>query len=289
MTTAFPEFSAELRGHSAAGYHLVHDRYSEQALTDWVQQNSLNVSEEYLRFLAEIGCGRFFAGSFTLFCLGESDGRDVLAMTARLSPAMQPRLLCVGYDGTTSGCYCIDKVSGDDAVWWYSWEDDSATPVSDDFARWVESLPGMLFSKKIFAGYKPVRDLTAIREVIRKRAAFRLTLLEADRELVCPPDRPNDFLPRYNRLRLEVVKQRDSSLTHYTFKVLRTGSKVGAANVEYATADVTCCVVGEAKTIDVFVFDPFNQQFISIVPDFAAEIDLGTPQRVKYREIVDFL
>ncbi len=106
-----------------------------------------------------------------------------------------------------------------------------------------------------------------------------------DKQLQRPPDKPNDMLPRYNRLMLEVIKMRPVTIPVLTVVVARLGSTLGAANVEYVTFHVHDIPVNVPTIRECYVFDPFNAPFTDIEVKFNPVIDLGSKMRVRFKEL----
>jgi hypothetical protein len=159
----------------------------------------------------------------------------------------------------------------------------------ESFHDWIESRPVALFDAATYAAYRQVRYPEKVSSVITRRGAFKISLQSYDKSLCKPAGRGQDLLPRYNRLVLRVLKQDDVDLDGFTITATRVGSQVGKDNVEYVTVDVRGAPVGLSVQREVFLFDPFNVPFESIAIDSSPYIDLASPMRVKYREILEFL
>ena len=284
----FPEFSRELREHSASGFHDLFGQVPPSEAVDWFSARGICAPEQYLDFLAEIGPGSFFAGSLVLFEVGSSNG-PIDAATKKLPAADRFNLFAIGYDGTTEGCYCLSRSGEDDRVYWHNWATQETTEHHPGFTQWIDQCPVQLFSAKVYAGYKKIKDIAAVREVIRERKSFDVSLVDYDKRLVRPPGRDKDFLPRYNRLALVVRKYREAHLKQLTLRVRRSGSSVGKDNVEYVTIDLPDFPAGEEVRLEVFVFDPFNLPFHDISVEYSPEIELSSPMRVRFAEIKEYL
>ena len=289
---AFEKFRKEISLHSAKGYHKAYGRIDRSQITTHFAVHHWSPPKEYADFLATIGPGRYFAGALVFFPLdrGTENVHSVLEVTNQLEDVGSKTSLGIGYDGTTEGCYCVSKRNqGDKAVYWYSWNDGVTTTVNESFVRFVESAPTELYSEKIYAGFRTPGDTKKIREVIAQRQAFEVRVVSFDMQLTCKPDKPDAFLPRYNRVVLSVTKEAPSNLAKLTIKVLRRGSKIGTDNVEYVTIDVSRLPVGVATAVEAYVFDPFNLPFDKIESAYDPEIDLSDPRRVRFKEIEDYL
>ena len=120
-------------------------------------------------------------------------------------------------------------------------------------------------------------------------APVRVRLVSFSRQLQRPPDKPNDLLPRYNKVVLEITKTRPVRISVLTVMVARLGSEYGAANVEYATNQVHDIPVNTAVIRECYVFDPINLPFKDLVLKFNPVIDLGSRRRVKFKELSGLL
>ncbi len=284
----FPRFSSELRQHAVAGYHSVSGPIDRAFAIDWFAKRAILCPKPFLEFLAFFGTGRFFGGALVILPLVDGDS-TIERATARLPDAVRAKFFAIGYDGTTEGCYCLDRSGDQCTVFWHSFEAGQTAVLHPDFAKWIEECPAQLFSEQLYAGYGNVRDDVGIREIIRERAAFKVSMLSAEMTKVRPPGHEKDFLPRYHRLVLGIRKLRDSQLRKLTVSIIRTGSSIGSQNIEYATIALPDFPVGTEITQDVYVFDPFNLPFKRIEVIHVPEIDLSSRMRVKFEEIKSFL
>ena len=284
----FSKFSEELKKHSAAGYHLVTNRYEVDAAREWFAERGITASEEYLDFLQTFGAGRYFGGSLVIFPLDHDDRLSVASETGRLIEQKCGSHFSFGYNGTTEGCYCLSR-SGAPEVSFFTWGARTLQTSDQSFESWVETQPNEWFKEETYKGYKPVKDLAAIQRIEEQRRAFRIRLLKFGKELVRPPGKEKDFLPRYNRVLLGVLKTREVPLQNLTVTIQRIGTGVGKDNRQSLTIAVGETKVGAENRIEGFVFDPFNLPFESIEVEFSPEIDLGTPMRTRFVEIRDFL
>lgn len=283
---SFPNFSRELALHPG-GYHHGYGRVDRSLGAKWFLQRSVHCVASYLDFLSEIGPGRFFSGGLTLFSV-EPQG-DLDQWTGRLPNEIRASLFAIGYDGTTEGCYCLKSSGADDAVYWHNWETGDAQPYAPTFFNWIERSPSELFSRSVYSGYKKIKNIEKVRETIEQRKAFDVRLSSFEKKLVRPPGKEKDFLPRYNRVTCKIRKCSESALEQLTFEIRRTGSSVGADNVQHLTIPLPDFAVGQEVTVDAFAFDPFNVPFKTIVVDYTPEIDLGSPRRSHYAELKQYL
>jgi hypothetical protein len=256
---------------------------------DWFHGHSLRAPSAYVDFLCQIGSGVFFGGGLTIYPLSSPNSKSVESELLRLRTATKDVLIPFGYDGTTELCYCFDGQSGSDSVSWFSWEEKVVRSLSPSFAIWVESRPAELFAECIYAGYRRVHDIDGLYGVMEDRSAFRVRLLEFERELQRPPDRPEDRLRRYNRLVLEVTKTRNVQIPVLTVQVARVGSQLGSDNVEYATFRVDDLPINAPTLRECYVFDPFNVPFTDIEVNFTPVIDVTSPMRVRFKELSKIL
>ncbi len=284
----FPKFSSELREHAAPGYHVVSGSINIAVATDWFAKQAIRCPESFLEFLAAIGAGCFFGGGLIIFPLGQDEG-TIKQATAQLPEADRDKYFAIGYDGTTEGCYCLDRSGEKASVFWHNFEAGETVILQPDFVEWIEECPGQLFNEQVYAGYRKVRDMAGVRQVIRERAAFEVRMLSADPTKIRPPGHEKDLLPRYHHLVLGIRKLQESRLPKLTVSVARTGSSIGSDNITYLTIDLHDFPVGTEITRDVFVFDPFNLPFQRIEVIHVPEIDLSTPMRVRFEEIKDLL
>jgi hypothetical protein len=146
-----------------------------------------------------------------------------------------------------------------------------------------------LFREQIYAGYKKLTNVDALISLMDERAAFTVRLVSFDKQLQKSPDKPNDMLPRYNKVKLEVVKTHPVTIPVLTVIAEGLGSKLGAANVEYVTFPVSDIPVDMPTIRECYVFDPFNVPFTSTKVKFNPVIDLGSKMRVRFKEIADLL
>jgi hypothetical protein len=190
-----------------------------------------------------------------------------------------------GYDGTTESCFCLESTSGKNEVYWFSWEEKIKRSFSTHLPDWIEAKPSELFEEKVYAAYKKLTNVDELVAVMDERAAFTVRLVGFDKQLQIPPDKPNDMLPRYNKLVLEVTKGRPVTIPVLTVVVERLGSQIGAANVEYVTFPVHDVPVNMPTIRECYVFDPFNVPFTDIKVKFNPVIDLGSKMRVRFKEL----
>lgn len=285
----FDAFKKELSAHSSGGYHRVAGKLDRDAVVDWFHRRGLKPPANYTRFLCEIGAGSFFGGALTIYPLTSPQTRSVESELDRLREATGEDVFPIGYDETTESCYCFESQSGNEAVYWFSWQEKVKRLVAPSFSDWIEATPGELFREQVYAGYKQLTKVDELVAVMDERSAFRVRLVSYENQLRKPPDKPNDLLPRYNKVTLEVTKTKPVKIPVLTVMVARVGSKYGAANVEYATFPVQGIPVNVPTICDCFVFDPFNVPFTEITVIFNPVIDLGSKMRVKFKELSGLL
>lgn len=285
----FNAFQKELGAHGDGGYHRPAGTLERDTVIEWFGRQGLQAPPSYAQFLCEVGPGSFFGGGLTIYPLTDPQGRSVESELARLREATSEGVFPFGYDGTTESCYCFEAHSGSDAVYWFSWEEKVRRLLAPQFGEWIEARPAELFKDQIYAGYKKLTNVDELVAVMEERAAFRVRLASFDRQLQRPPDKPNDLLPRYNKVVLEITKTRPVSIPVLTVMVARLGSKYGAANVEYATIPVHDMPVNTPVIRECYVFDPFNVPFKDIEVKFNPVIDLGSKMRVKFKELSGLL
>jgi hypothetical protein len=286
MGVSFPKFSRELAIHQG-GYHRPYGPIDRALALEFFSQRSLVCPDSYLDFVCEIGPGRFFAGSLTLFPIQAQGELD--RWTEQLRVEANADFFAIGYDGTTDGCYCLRSLGGDEALYWHGWEAGETALYDSSFANWIEQTPSQLFSEKSYAAYRPIANPEKVQEVIEQRKAFDVSLVNYDKKLVRPPGKEKAFLPRYNRITCAVRKRQESALKQLTFVVRRTGSSVGADNRQHVTITLPEFEVGQQATVEAFVFDPFNVRFEDIVVEYTADIDLASPTRSQYAELKPYL
>jgi hypothetical protein len=285
----FASFARELNIHRDGGYHRLGGLLQRGDVDAWFRERALRPPAAFLDFLCTVGPGSFFGGSLTIYPLSNDRSRSVESELARLRTVSTEPIFPFGYGGTTESCYCLEATSGRDEVYWFSWEERVKHSFSAGFQEWIEAKPKELFREQIYAGYKKLTNVDALVALMDERAAFNVRLLSFDKQLQRPPDKPNDMLPRYNKLKLEVVKTRPVTIPVLTIIVARPGSKLGAANVEYVTFPVRDIPVNAPTIRECYVFDPFNVPFTSIKVEFNPVIDLGSKMRVRFKELSDLL
>ncbi len=286
---SYNAFQAELREHSATGYHWNRITHNLESIARTAEDREWQVPDSYVEFLGTIGAGVYFGGNLVIYPFGAGDAPTVLSETQKIRALRINDKFVFGYDGTTSGCFCLPMSKIDDRVFWLEWVDGRTSLEAESFFEWIESRPSELFIPKVYAGYKQIKDMDAIAGVTNKRRAFEIELQVYDKYLARPPDKPNDLLPRYNRLTLRIIKTSNVDLDCFTIKCKRTGSPVGNDNVEYVTIDVKGIPAGAAVTREAYLFDPFNLPFESIEIEAGPYIDLSSKMRAKYGEIQSYL
>jgi len=285
----FDAFKKELAAHTDGGYHHLLGVLERGDVAAWFREHSLTPPAAYLDFLCQIGPGSFFARSLTIYPLTSQHGRSVESELYSLRQATVEPIFPFGYNGTTESCYCFEAMSGEDTVHWFSWEEEVNRSLYAKFPAWIDSKPAELFKEQIYAGYKKLTNVAGLVALMEERAAFKVRLVNFDKQLQRPPDKPNDMFPRYNRLVLEVVKMRSTTIPVLTVIIERLDSRLGKVNVEYATIPVADMLVGIPTIRECYVFDPFNLPFREIAVNFDPVIDLGSPMRAKFKEISSLL
>jgi hypothetical protein len=280
---------ADLEFHHAPGYHVWHGGITEGAIVAWFSAEGWRPPQSYIRFLSEVGWGSFFGGSLILFPPEDPGGNSVRGWSNEIAKACDEKYVAIGYDGTTSGCFCVSGNGDDSRVYWYEWAEEAARIENEDFFSWIESLPSELFVEGSYRGFKEVRDPQGVQRIIEWRRCFSIRISKVENEKVRPPGHEDDLLPRYHKVIVEVTKLRDVGLQVLTIPFLREGSKIGKSNVAYATINVSHLPVGEAVKTDVFLFDPFNIPFDCIQSLFRPEIDLNSRMKAKFVELQPFL
>jgi hypothetical protein len=287
-STSFPRFLRELEDHQGHGYHTIYGQTDPLTAARWFEQRLVNCPPSYLTFLREVGAGSFFAGRLVVFAAVDSNSR-VDIVTGRLPVETRSKFFAIGYDGTTEGCYCLNRMGGDETVYWHNFAIGSTEAYRSNFAQWIEDCPRELFDKALYAGYKKIRDIAGIQRVIRERENFEVRLLDYDKQLVRPPGKEKDLLPRYNRIVCGIRKLGNSWLKQLTLTVRRRGSTVGADNVEYVGLQVPDFAAGVEVKVEAYVFDPFNVPFSELAVEYIPEIDLKSPMRVRFAELKEYL
>lgn len=283
----FTAFKRELIIHRDGGYHRLGGALRHCDVDAWFRERALKPPATFVDFLCKVGPGIFFGGALTVYPLSSDRWRSVESELARLGKVSTEAIFPFGYNGTTESCYCFEATSGKDEVYWFSWEEKVKRSLSAGFRAWIEAKPKELFKEQIYAGYKKLTNLDALLSVMDERAAFTVRLVSFDKQLQRPPGKPDDMLPRYNKLKFEVTKTRGVTIQVLTVIVARLDSKLGAANVEYVTFPVHDIPVSVPTIRECYVFDPFNVPFTSIEVKFNPVIDLGSNMRVRFKELSD--
>lgn len=246
----------------------------------------LKLSKSYTDFIYLVGWGRFFGGALVLFKPIDSDN-GFHKLQYKPKEDIVNKYTIIGYDGTTSGFYCL-RNDQSDCVYWYDSETEEIMLISNHFFTWINEQFNKLYDEKIFAGYKKIKNIDSILKIINEREKVEIRLLEFENELVRPPGKENDFLPRYNKIKIKIFLKEKISINYYTLIIFRTGSKIGADNKVYHTVEVP--VIDNAWiTLDCYVFDAFNLPFNSITLISAPEINLNSSVRARYKEIMEYL
>ena len=287
----FDAFKRELKAHPDPRYHRLEGTLKRSEVTAWFKQHSITPPKAYLNFLCQVGPGCFFAGGLTVYPLAAEDSKSVESELANLRAAMAEAepVFSFGYGGTTDFCYCLDAHSGADTVYQFWWEDGLKESLETGFEAWMEAQPAQYDEQKYNAAYAQPASGDALAAVMEERAAFHVRLVSFDKELRRPPDKPNDFLPRYHKLVLEITKTRPVKIPVLTVVIARLGSMYGAANVWHETLPVAELPVNIPTILEWFAFDPYNRPFEEIAVQFDPVIVLGSPSRTAFRELEGLL
>jgi hypothetical protein len=290
----FETFKRELLTHDGPGYHKRFRLLERAEVEAWFRERNLNPSPSYIDFLAQIGPGEYFGGDLQIHPLIAEQGSprsletelEALKEVAELTERSLP-FLPFGYDGTTEGSYCLEANSKNDSVYWQFWHDGHSRVLAPTFYDWLEAQPRKLFRKRSYAAYKKLTNIPELEAVMRERAAFSVRLLRYDPRL--QKQEPSNFLARYHKITLEVIKTRPVSIDQLTFIVRRQGSKSGSTNVEYVSVPVGDLAVGVPTIVECLVFDPFNLPFENLEIQFDPIINLSSRMRTRFKEIVKLL
>jgi len=285
----FAVFKNELLEHPDGGYHHCDGPRDRKEVNAWFQERHLAPPQTYVDFLCEVGPGSYFGGALVIYPLSHKRLRSVESELTRIRKDTDKAIFPFGYNGTTELCYCFQAEAVNDVVYWFSWEEKTTRLLSNSFEAWLDEQPTKLFKHQIYAGYKRLRNVNELVEVMEERSFFKVRLVDFDIHLQRPPDKPNDMLRRYNRVVLEVTKTRPAKISVLTVIIARLGSPLGDRNVEYATFPVNDIPVGVPTKRECYVFDPYNVPFTDVALRFNPVIDLGSKMRVKFKEISDLL
>jgi hypothetical protein len=102
-------------------------------------------------------------------------------------------------------------------------------------------------------------------------------LIGFDRELVRLY--PSDFLPRYNRITIELQNRTKASIVKLFLTVHRDGSEIGEKNFYTVPLHVPELVARATLRYEFLSFDSFNKSFKTI------RINLTTPQEYEERRL----
>ncbi len=267
----------EIKKHNAPGYHVVLGHFNQ----DDFYRLDFPISEDYKKFVCEIGYGDFFGAQLRLFGPKDKimkDGPFVRTVTDELAE----RLLVIGNNGTTEGDFCLTERGN--LVWLFS-HDLLVRAEGNSFASWVEKVFKDTFNSKAYSFYTSIKDQGGVYSVISERKKFFVKLFAYDKKLVKEPGNEKAVLPRYNKLTFLIERKEESCLNFYTVKCKRIGSIYGDSNVEYVSIPLDINI----QLYEVYLFDPFNVEFQDIQVDCTPDIDLSSKMRVKYKELSDFL
>lgn len=273
----FQEFKKELIEHNASGFHLV--------FPSMINSDNIETNKEYLSFLKTIGKGSFFAGALQIFDLNDDDSKRIVM---ELDGAFGERYLVIGYDGTTEGCFVLNRNTKDLGVYYLNRKQpEDITKIADSFKVWIEGTPVEYFDAKLYKAFGNIKDIIGVNAVINERRAISVELKYYDKELVAHPNAEKKYLKRYNKLVLSLNVARKVSIKEVTIKMARLGSAVGEDNIEYVTVQIEGVVGNVLK--EIYLFDPFNLPFEKIVCLYQPEVNLNSKMRVKYKELQEYL
>ena len=295
--TSFPKFMAELKKHSAKGYHSCEGPVDREVFKTWCEAHAVRPPEAYADFMTTIGPGVFFSGYLTIYALSSASDRSVESelneiQTLRNDGIMSSTtklVLPIGYDGSTVLSWCVSVEPDDSRVFWLSWEEAKVRVQSKDFIKWIESQPKKLFSEQSYAGYREIRDPAGVQRVIEDRSAISVELIDVNMKLERQPEKPDAFLPRYNRLTLRVTKHRPVSLHELTIPAMRVGSQYGERNVNHFVIPIGDIPVGQPAEVIAYVFDSYAIPFEDIEINYSPFIDTSSPRRTAYKELDQYL
>jgi hypothetical protein len=273
----FQEFRKELAEHNGSGFHLV--------FPSKINSDNIEANKEYLSFLKTIGKGSFFAGALQIFDLNDDDSKRI---GFELGATFCEQFLVIGYDGTTEGCFVLNKCIEDLGVYYVNRKQpEDISKISDSFKTWIEGTPNEYYDEKLYKAFGNIKDIIGVYSVINERKAINVKLYYYDKELVAHPNAEKKYLKRYNKLVLSLNVARKVSIKEVTIKMARLGSDVGEDNIEYVTVQIAGVVGNVLK--EVYLFDPFNLPFEKIVCLYQPEVNLNSKMRIKYKELLEYL
>lgn len=273
----FQEFRKELIEHNASGFHLV--------FPSMINSDNTDTNKEYLSFLTTIGKGSFFAGAIQIFDLNDDDSKRI---GLELGGTFCEQYLVIGYDGTTEGCFVLNKCIEDLGVYYVNRKQpEDITKIAHSFKIWIEGTPNEYFDAKLYKAFGNIKDVIGVNEVINERRAIAVELNSYDTEMVAHPNAEKKYLNRYNKIVLSLNVARKVSIKEVTIKMARLGSAVGNDNIEYVTVQIEGVVGNLLK--EIYLFDPFNLPFEKIVCLYQPEVNLNSKMRVKYKELQEYL
>jgi hypothetical protein len=218
----FEKFKKEIKDHDAKGYHEV-EKIIDQKIPKFN-------NEPYYYFLNEIGYGSFFDRDLIIF---NPISEDLEQMLKILNLSNFFDKLPFATNGTNDGFFVIENFNKS-KVFWYNLADNILEEVSEEFIKWIESLPKKLFNKDSYKAYKEIKNLDGIKKIIEERARFKVELIKYDLKLTNDPSETEMFyLKRYNKITIKITKLAESNLKFLTFQILRLGSDIRAENIEY--------------------------------------------------------
>jgi len=265
----FKRFSSELKRHSRGKYHILEGPIKNDTIVRYFESLDIKPISDYLEFLNKIGPGSFFGGSIQIFPLMGNE--KTIRTLNEVIELFHPELLGIGTDGTTEGCFCIERNGNSEKVYDVSRFDGGCKTVSDCFCTWIEELPNQ-FTEDDFLLYAPKSE-NVVDFIEGERKKFNVSIDSFDLKRVREPNDTEGFLSSFNRVTFVVEKLDECIFKKLTVKVWRKGSSLGDKNWFHAHVDITDLEIGSPKKITTYVFDPYCLPFREIEVNYKAEID----------------
>ncbi|MBC3542235.1 hypothetical protein ACFSC6_13635 [Rufibacter sediminis] len=92
---------------------------------------------------------------------------------------------------------------------------------------------------------------------------------------------PTDFLPRYNKARIEIKNNTETTIEYLLLRVFRTGSSIGNDNFDTLPIRTYNLKPKEKAEYELMIFDPFNVAFTEMEISVATEKDWKERQKVE--------
>jgi len=270
----------------ANGYHYIYKKYDD-SVESFFLMSGYEPNNHYIDFIKNIGVGRFYDGLLIFF---EVNGNDSLIKTSdRINEQFNTNIIIIGYDGTSSGYYCLKNSKQDNAIYWISSDDGQIGLVNHSFSDWLDKTTVELFDHKSYAGFKQIKNLDAILDVIEQRKKIIVKLEKYGKDLVKLPGREKVLLARYSKLWLNIEIKEQINIEKLTIRFRRTGNKYEDRNIQYLTIDISNLNINQATEFTGYIFDSYAVPFDKIICLYKPEIDLGSKNRSMFKEILDFL